>query len=845
MSFVPSIDAFREFSDVIPYRAITNDVIVLHSPARLCALLEMHVSHRDSVANMQAKHDRLISQLCELPADSTVSIYWTKEFLQERIPVLGSHDKEIVNFLEKKRVAHLTGIQAPRFGCYLSITVPVGGEEKEMSPVMRFVAARSKGSDENMNLDLYRRSLERLNFFIRGLIGAQEGNIYRLSSAQILEFLSLIMNHHFIENFSDFSGVFKSDFNSSSGGTLNPTNGGYVYYGGNYHGVMSLRSKAKESKLPQYSHAGLNRIFYHKDIEDIPMIVHHGIRFPSKEEGLRTAHVRKNMIGTRGAFARYMPWLAKTPEGLQPEVLQEYVAEAIDVVQNSSARFLEQHFHLHLWAESLGELEERVRSVDAAIGSVYKLKRDKFNIKPAYFSLFPGNERTNTITNMLPSFNVGDFMPIDMPRFCYPGKQSKDFIYYHTGVNSLTSIDLFDKRADNWNALIIGGSGSGKSFLCNDILWQFSVHNPQIAIVDRGGADAGSYLSFVRNNGGTYLEINWETKDFSINPFDGELFDEEGAPRAEKFTSLLGCLERMVLSNEKQTTLEADVRYHLQEAIKTYYKATDNNAGNQCNVHDFAEKHLKDNQHFRGGRRDLYKHLFPFIGFGEHEGPYARFFRKSRKEFSRDVVCFDLAGLGGQQQLKNVLVPALLDMINSDILGSGDKERKKLLVLDEAWADLKGGSRMGDFMEEMARTVRKLNGSITIISQRYEDILESEIGGALTANTSYYYFVGNKHNPDAIKQASASSSSGSITLSDYDVETITGQQSKRDFYLLTPFFSGQLRLYPCKEFAMVATTDPGDKAVLRRHMRKLGHRFVTPEVIESAKREFFDEQANG
>jgi type IV secretory pathway VirB4 component len=282
--------------------------------------------------------------------------------------------------------------------------------------------------------------------------------------------------------------------------------------------------------------------------------------------------------------------------------------------------------------------------------------------------------------------------------------------------------------------------------------------------------------------------------------------------------------------------ITSETRYHLTEELGKYFISKNNNEKNDCNLTEFAEKHLKGNPQFQGDQ-DLYKRIYLYIGDGANEGPYARFFKKTNEIKSKDFICFDLAGLKGHASLKAVLIPALLEMICSNILGSTERERKKLLVMDEAWADLKGGA-MADFMEEMFRTIRKLNGNISVITQRFLDVLDSDIGGALLTNTSYFWFVGNKHDPAPLEKAVASSSNGTISLTPYDIKTIIESQSKRDFYLLTPFFSGLLKLYPSKEFAMVATTDPDEKNILRKHMKKLGVSYVTPEVIESAKNEF-------
>jgi len=85
--------------------------------------------------------------------------------------------------------------------------------------------------------------------------------------------------------------------------------------------------------------------------------------------------------------------------------------------------------------------------------------------------------------------------------------------------------------------------------------------------------------------------------------------------------------------------------------------------------HEFAFEYLKGNQPLIAAGRDLWKELFYFIGRGKEEGPYARFFRQTQEIQNKDIICFDLQGLSGHPKLKDVLVPALLDMIANNILG--------------------------------------------------------------------------------------------------------------------------------------------------------------------------------
>ena len=65
------------------------------------------------------------------------------------------------------------------------------------------------------------------------------------------------------------------------------------------------------------------------------------------------------------------------------------------------------------------------------------------------------------------------------------------------------------------HTLILGMTGSGKTFLSNFLLQNAQKYTPQTYIFDIGG----SYESVTRIFGGTYLNVGRESRDFTINPF--------------------------------------------------------------------------------------------------------------------------------------------------------------------------------------------------------------------------------------------------------------------------------------------------------------------------------------
>src|SRR3546814_12027141 len=61
---------------------------------------------------------------------------------------------------------------------------------------------------------------------------------------------------------------------------------------------------------------------------------------------------------------------------------------------------------------------------------------------------------------------------------------------------------------------------------------------------------------------------------------------------------------------------------------------------------------------------------------------------------------------------------------------------RKLLLIDEAWSMLKGGS-MGDFVETYARTARKYGGALATATQSLHDSYKSDGARAALENSDW------------------------------------------------------------------------------------------------------------
>jgi hypothetical protein len=169
--------------------------------------------------------------------------------------------------------------------------------------------------------------------------------------------------------------------------------------------------------------------------------------------------------------------------------------------------------------------------------------------------------------------NLVDFIPIYGPR----EGDDDPAVIFRNRLNGLVSFNPFDSKLTNYNALVTGSSGAGKSFLNNCILAQELARGLRVFIIDIGG----SYKKLTEALGGQYIDMDLSDQ-YRLNPFD--IPDPSKEPSNQKLKSLLAVIESMVVEDEKSKLIKLD-RVLLEKAIIELYeeKRKTNNKTNETN----------------------------------------------------------------------------------------------------------------------------------------------------------------------------------------------------------------------------------------------------------------------
>jgi conjugal transfer ATP-binding protein TraC len=335
--------------------------------------------------------------------------------------------------------------------------------------------------------------------------------------------------------------------------------------------------------------------------------------------------------------------------------------------------------------------------------------------------------------------NAADFFPLDTP---WAGSNKPISLMWNRW-DSVTALDPFDQRSTNWNSIVIGSSGTGKTFLVQSILGELLRGDVDVMIVDRGYG----YRHLVELYGGQIIPIE-PSNDISINPFD--LPEGDVTPDEEKRAFLLALLRGMIPS--EGGAVAATENAILNHAItQTYERFTSERRNEKGEIE----------RYFMGAQlSDLAKVLVTMEEIGDRPGtayekniahtlslrlqnwtgdtPFGRFIdRPTSIHSDAKVVYYETTGLERYPELRAVGTLLISDLIWKRV--KQDPSRRKIVVLDEAWAILKM-SEAANFMVELFRRFRRYNAAAYAVTQSLQDFTAPEAKGILQ-NTTYHYLL--------------------------------------------------------------------------------------------------------
>ena len=170
--------------------------------------------------------------------------------------------------------------------------------------------------------------------------------------------------------------------------------------------------------------------------------------------------------------------------------------------------------------------EDRVK-VEHAVAEFQKLftqhdgllYEERYNLLNAFFATVPGNKQFNLRKQWALNSNYADLsflFTVDAGSQWNAHLEREHLAVLETAHATPYYFNLH--ASDVAHTLLLGATGSGKSFMLNFLLESLQKYGPLTFIFDLGA----SYETLTRVLGGTYLNVGLKSPGFSINPFSLE-----------------------------------------------------------------------------------------------------------------------------------------------------------------------------------------------------------------------------------------------------------------------------------------------------------------------------------
>jgi type IV secretion system protein TrbE len=404
-----------------------------------------------------------------------------------------------------------------------------------------------------------------------------------------------------------------------------------------------------------------------------------------------------------------------------------------------------------------------------------QLYDERYNLLNAYLATVPGNGSFNLRRMLITNANYADYS------FFFT-LHTGDRRNGHLGTEYLAVLETNQKtpyflnlhHRDVAHTVILGRTGSGKSFLLNFLITNLQKYEPYTFIFDLGG----SFGSLTRLFGGSYLCAGIESRDFTINPFS--LSPEK------RNLDFLTLFLRVLLESQDEGRVSAVEQRELYEQVQNLYELGDAALHTLGTLGNILRRDLDSRLHRwkQGGQ-------FGFVfDNAEDTISFARF------------QCFDFQGMREYPQVLEPLLFYILHRADAIIRDPRSSHVFKTFFIDEAWVFLKNPS-IRAYIVEALKTWRKHNAALVLSTQSLDELRKSDILDIILESCVTKIFLAN---PDMDRDLYRQH----FHLNDNEIDLITGLVPKRQMLIKNPDVAKVANLNVDSKSYWLYTNDPYD-----------------------------------
>lgn len=691
-------------------------------------------------------------------------------------------DTEVSRFLVNQKAEFFRSQSVERRRTFLFISTSPAPEELGKTQVTGF-----KFTNKNMRTItqlMHEKRLDQLNLLCREVVSQLRSlgiGIRQMQRDEILNFLYQYLN----PSRSEFQPVKTYDpertlrvqaaFNACE------QTFSHIALDGYYYRAVNLFTRPEEIEFNMML-AFLGKL---KADYDLCVTVHSLDQEAAAKKVQREATLSRIIGGLRA-----MAYIEADQKAIAAESLVSNAKENFQkIYQGSMAVILRNHDLSDLTADT-NAVVQAFRLVGESEGII-----DDMNHLQLYLSCLPGHSHLNIRKHYMLTDAVAQLLPLSAP---WTGC-AEPTILFHTDDKKLLPYDLFDPSLSAKHFLILGSTGSGKSFTTNMLLTNFYIQsdNNHVVIIDVGG----SYRKLCSLYQGQYLSPDLsEPEKYAFNPFPEKAIaiqepDEKHFEVEPDTLTYIGALVQRMLRVREFSGQEKMI---IQKAITETYRT----APTDPPLLGHLEKNLIE---FEGDEEDCKIAK----GFAKNlklwtTGSYGKMLnRPSTLNVNARFVVFDLQKLGEEMEdLKSIIVFIIKNAIHTKL---HDKKLRKLIIFDEAWRLFNDPAGV-ILINDLYKTARKFNAAIGTISQSASDMTKCMAKDAIIENAYVKYILKLGGGFDLLPE---------FKLTDEDIAHIKDLRSEKGIYseVFVRFDKNRrvIRIRPSPTDYWVCTTDADDE----------------------------------
>jgi type IV secretion system protein TrbE len=411
---------------------------------------------------------------------------------------------------------------------------------------------------------------------------------------------------------------------------------------------------------------------------------------------------------------------------------------------------------------------------------------ETYNQLNAYFAVVPGNYRQNLRKLYLLNSNYADlsfFFTILAGEKRNTHLDAEYLAVLETDNATPYFLNLHNGEVPH--TLILGMTGSGKSYFCNFVLQNAQKYHPLTFIFDIGA----SFQSLTTIFGGSYLNVGQESRDFTINPFS--------LPSTKDNLQFLFSFFRVLVEGTDQRhRMDFKEERKLWHAIERLYVLEPE----QRTVSNFASiiGELKERLHrwTQGGQYGfLFDNAVDTLSFSRFQ-------------------TFNFHGWDDAPEVLEALLFYVLHRATAEITDPNQLATFKVFLLDEAWLFVKN-EIIRNYVVQAQKTWRKHNGAMILATQSLKEFEDSGLLPIVSESCPTKIFLANPEMDRKVYREA-------FHLNDTELDLIAGLLPPGQMLIRKAQSSKKVQLNVDSISHWMATNNPRDNLRKRDYFQRLG-----------------------